>query len=178
MTLSMLDEAASHENELDARPETVGSFESLDGAARAVSHLVELQYDPTDVGIAPKGFELIDNDRLLPRAASGLRTGAITGAIVVGASLILRAVGFDELVGTVLPAVGLAAVFGALGGLVVAVVRHRREAAMRFGVRRRELMPTTFDVVVTHQPDRACHDLARWWDPKSRPASVSLRHEP
>ncbi len=148
-----------------ARRERVSSFESLDGAARAVNHLVELRYDPSDVAIAPKDFEVVTDGGLSRRLASGLRVGAIIGAIVVGMIAVVRAIGIDALAQRVLPTVALAMVSGALAGLVVAGIRYRYVEAMSLDLRRPELAPTSFDIVVTRQPDRASHDLARWWDP-------------
>jgi hypothetical protein len=153
--------------------ERIQSFESLDGAARAVSHLVELKYDPASVAIAPRDFEETRTRRSLPgKMAAGLRTGAIAGAAVIGGVAVVAVTGVSDLVRSVLPAVAVATLVGAFVGVVTALIAYRRESAQTFGVPRSELRPTTFDVVVGREADDARHDLARWWDPAAPPVQL------
>jgi hypothetical protein len=148
----------------------VASYESIDGAVRAVTHLVELQYDPKDVAISPDDYRVDDRDRLGRRLARGLKRGSLIGALTVGLLWTLSAIGFDALFGTVLPAVAAATVLGALAGVVTAIVQHRRAQTMTWGMSEPRLVPRSFAVVVSDDDEQANHDLARWWDPAASPS--------
>ena len=150
--------------------ERIGSFQSLEGAARAVSHLVELRYDPDDVAIEPKRFEVVARGRLRDRLRRGFGRGALVGALTMSAAAVTTAIGLDRLVRSILPSVAIAAGVGACIGIVAAVVHHRRSSFLADVSSAPQLRPTTFDVVVDRrQTDAARHDLARWWDPAAPP---------
>jgi hypothetical protein len=150
--------------------ERIGSFQSLDGAAQAVSHLVELRYDPEDVAIAPKGFEVVSCHRLRDRLRRAASRAALASAALAGAVATVGAIGVHTLVESTLPIVAAAAALGAAVGIVIAVAQHRRTSWL--GDARPVLRPTTFDVVVDQNGARAGHDLARWWDPAAPPAVI------
>jgi hypothetical protein len=153
--------------------ERIASFESLDGAARAVSHLVELKYSPEGVAIAPNQFEVVAHARLLDRVRYGLGRGAAIGALTMGTIAVASALGVSRLVGSILPAVVAAAAVGACLGMAAAVVRHRRSSFMEEVSSVPQLRPTTFDVVVDRETEAARHDLASWWDPSAPPVQPS-----
>jgi hypothetical protein len=62
------------------------------------------------------------------------------------------------------------AIGGALLGLVVALVIHRRERAQTAFSPPETIAPTRYEVVVDRDRDRARHGLAKWWDPAAPPA--------
>jgi hypothetical protein len=148
----------------------VGRFQSLDGAARAVNHLVELRYDPADVAIVPKDFEVVEADRLRDRVRRGVGLGAVIGTVVMGGISVVATIGVEQLVRSTLPYIALSATAGACIGIVVGVIRHRLLSAFAIVDVPRELRSTTFDVVVDRESDAARHDLESWWDPAAPPA--------
>jgi hypothetical protein len=152
------------------RPEPVASYATFDGALRAATHLVELEYQPADVAISPRDFHVVDHDRLLPRLVRAARRGAVFVASAAAGMWLAWTVGASALAGTLIPLTIAAGIAGALAGAVVGVVQHRRARVVTWGNRRPELEPTAFDVVVGADPARADHDLARWWDPAAPPA--------
>jgi hypothetical protein len=152
-----------------AGAEQVASFDSLDRAARAAAHLVELDYDPGDVAIAPQEFEVAVDETLGWQLIEGGKNGALVGIAVVGSAALLLAVGWEALTTSVLPTVGAAAVVGAVIGLVAALARHRRESLTAFGPSAAHLVPRRFGILVRRGADRAGNDLARWWEPTPRP---------
>jgi hypothetical protein len=153
-----------------ARAEPVASYATIDGALRAATHLVELQFEPAEVAVSPRAFHVVDRDRLVRRLARGVRRGMVLGVITVAGVWLLWTIGITSLVGTLAPIAIVAAIAGALIGAVVAVVQYRRARVMTWGIRRPELEPTAFDVVVRGDAAEANHELARWWDPASPPA--------
>jgi hypothetical protein len=153
-----------------AKPDPVARYATLDGALRAATHLVELDYEPADVAVSPRDFELVEPDRLRTRVLRGIRQGAALSTVVVVGVWLLSTIGPDALVGTLAPLALAAAVVGAIGGVVAGVVQHRRAKVMTWGIERPELVPHSFDVVVNEDPDQAGHELARWWDPDAPPA--------
>lgn len=153
--------------------ELVGSFETLDGAALAVSHLVELQYDPADMAIAPRDFNVVNRDRRRDRTRNAVWRGAAAAAAIIGAGAAIWVLGFDTLVFWILPSMLIAAVVGGAVGAVGAVMEHRYASLFVDADRAPELRPTTFDIVVDRGAARARNELARWWDPAARP---SQRH--
>jgi hypothetical protein len=149
--------------------ERVGSYETLDGAALAVSHLVELEYDPGDVAIAPRDFDVVETSRLRDRVRGSAIRGAVAAGAVIGAAGVVATIGFGELVRFVLPLALVATLVGAGAGIVAALVGHRRASLFVDPNQARGLTPTRFDVVVDRWAGGARHELARWWDPAARP---------
>ncbi len=152
----------------------IGCFESVEGAALAVSHLVALHHDPADLAIAPRAFEVVDSDCLRVRVRRGARRGAAASALVVGGLAVATSLGLDTLARWVLPLILLAAIIGGGVGLMVAVIQHRRARTTTFTGKPPELRPTVFDVVVDGDADGARFDLARWWDPAAPPVQRDL----
>jgi hypothetical protein len=137
---------------------------------RAATHLVELDYRPDDVAIAPQDYRVVESDGLGHRMAHNVRAGAVSGGALVAVVWAVRALGVSGLLQSVVPTVLLAAVAGAGIGLVTAVVQHRRARMSWRGSAHGELVPTSFDVIVAQEEQRANHDLAGWWDPAAPPA--------
>jgi hypothetical protein len=160
-------------NDIRTREEidAVAAYTSVDGAQRAVAHLVSLGYDERDLGIGPRDFEVVDQHPLRRRLGRWLRVGAITGTSAMAVIAIGGEVGWRALVDSVLPAVVWGAVVGMVLGIVVALVSYRRRKAVEFAPSPDLVAPTRFEVVVNHDQDRARHGLAKWWDPQARPAA-------
>jgi hypothetical protein len=148
----------------------VGTFATLDGAARAVSHLVELDYDPATVAIAPQGYATVEPQRLRDRIGPAVVRSVARTTVAVAAVTIVISLGIDTLVGVVAPAVAIAAAAGAILGLLAAIHAHRRASFLAVPDVAPTLRPTTFDVLVDRAGASARHDLARWWDPLAPPA--------
>ncbi|WP_421119739.1 hypothetical protein ACE2AJ_20685 [Aquihabitans daechungensis] len=144
----------------------VAAYASLEGAERAVSHLVSHGYDEEEVGIAPRAFEEVDRHPFRELLDTWLlRWGLIGGASIAALLAVVSEVGVDALVESVLPTMAWGAAAGVAIGLVIAVVAYRIEKARTFFTAEVELEPTRFEVVADQHPDRARNDLARWWDP-------------
>ena len=137
----------------------------MDGASLAVSHLVEWRYDPADVAIAPREFEVVAREGLGVRVQRGLVRGAVLGAVAMTVTSVVAVIGIERLVRSTLPSVLVAAGIGACLGIIAGVIHHRQMSVVAFDDAGPELRPTTFDVVVDRDSDGARHDLARWWDP-------------
>jgi hypothetical protein len=148
--------------------ERVASFTTLDGATHAVTHLIELDYDPEDLAIAPKAFEFVDPRSRAARLDAG-RNGAAVGACLAGAVTVVSLVGINSTLGTLIPAVLISSVVGGVLAIVVDELRRRYRAARSFDSPRAEARPTRFDVLVGRARDRARHDLGRWCDPAAVP---------
>lgn len=151
--------------------EQIASYNSLDGAVRAVCHLVDLDYPPEEIAIAPKRFHAVDRDRLAPLLRHGLGVGATVAAAVTIVVTLVANLGLATLVDSVLVPTAIAAALGAVGGAAIELFRRHRERVTHWGTPPAELEPTSFDVVVTRDAEVAGHDLARWWDPRAQPAS-------
>lgn len=154
------------------RAEQIASYESLEGAVRAVSRLVELQYPPEVVAISPRQFHVVDRSGLAARLRRGLTIGALVVATGVGAVSTVVALGFAPFVTSVVLPTAIAALAGGLAGVAVVLVQRRLDRDP-WSEPPPELFPTAFDVVVSRDAEGAGHDLAQWWDPRARPAAPS-----
>lgn len=149
--------------------EQIGSFQTMEGATLAASHLVALDHEPAGVAIAPRSYVEADRPRLWDRVAPAALRAAGRATAVVGIVAIGATVGVDAVVGVILPVVAVAAALGALGGAIGAVRDHRRARLRRAPGQPPDLRPTAFDVVVDRAVPGARHDLATWWDPSALP---------
>lgn len=152
------------------RPETVARYESVDGAIRAAAHLIGLGYDPDDITISPRDYQVVDDTRLLRRVAANVKRYGVIAGCLVAALVVAASVGLDTLVQSVLPAMIIAAITGAFVGVVAAVVQHRRASVLTWDPKQQTVAPTSFDIGVADDADSANRDLARWWDPAAPPA--------
>jgi hypothetical protein len=152
------------------RSGAVAAYATLDGAERAVTHLVSLGYDEHDVGIGPRDFEVVDQHPLRRLLRRGLRWGVIAGAATMTAIALGREIGGDALLASVLPLIAWGVLGGLVVGLVAGVVAYRQHRAHSFLAPPDVIVPTRFEVVVDRDHDQARHGLARWWDPAATPA--------
>jgi hypothetical protein len=53
--------------------------------------------------------------------------------------------------------------------VLLGVIVHRRGREVTFGPDPERLVPHRYVVLVDHEPARARHGLARWWDPAAPP---------
>ena len=150
--------------------DAVAAYASVEGAERAVAHLVRLGYDEHDLGIGPRDFEAVDPYPFRRMLGRGLRWGTAGGAGALTVFAVGREIGFQALRETVLPLVAWGAAGGLLVGLVTALVAFRRYRATSFLSGPDEVAPTRFEVVVGRDQDEARHGLATWWDPAAPPA--------
>jgi hypothetical protein len=152
----------------DAGP--VAAYVTLDGAERAVTHLVGLGFAETDVGIAPRNFAVVDPHPLRCDLRRGVERGGVIGMVALAAVVLVQEIGAGALVKSVLPTAAAGAMAGALFGLIVAVVIHRNRRAGAMLSAPEPVAPTRFEIVVERDRDRARHGLAKWWDPAAPPA--------
>lgn len=148
----------------------VACYETLAGASRAASRLVELGYDEDEILIAPHGFRVADEHPLRGRLRRGARLGTVCGASALGIMSLISVAGFDAIVTAVVPAIMIGAVVGLAVALPVAAARHRQLRTRAFGRPPEELAPERFGIVVAREAARARHQLARWWNPSAPPA--------
>lgn len=148
----------------------VAAYASLEGAERAVSHLVSLGYDEHDVGIGPRDFDVADPHPVRRSLRAGARRGGIVGLAAMAVIGVWWEVGTAAVTDTILPLVAIGGAAGLLTGIVVAAIAYRRRRARAFGPAPEALVPTRYEVVVERDRDRARHGLARWWDPAAPPA--------
>ena len=152
--------------------DAIAAYATLEGAERAVAHLVSCGYDEHDVRIGPRDYEVVDAHPLRSLARRWLPAGAVAGASLVALAAIAAEVGIDTLVGSIVPMIAVGAVAGLAIGLVAAIVAFRfRRARMLFSTTD-DLEPTRFEVIAERDRARARNDLARWWDPSSPSAGV------
>jgi hypothetical protein len=146
---------------------SAGSFESLDGAERAVAHLADEGIGEDEVAIVPRELRVRPIRPFRSLFRIGVPTGVLTGALLGG---VAGATVWGT--GTV-PwwAIGLwvirGVVIGLVAALLVALVGARR-ATGGDGGEDPHLEAGHFDVTAASQPGRARHLLARWWDPAAR----------
>jgi hypothetical protein len=150
--------------------DSVAAYATVEGAEKAVAHLVGLGYDEHDVGIAPRDFEVVDQHPVRRLFGRWLRVGLVGGLGSMTVIAIGREVGWDALVGSVLPLVAWGAVLGVVAGLVAGIVAYRRHRAEALLTPPDAIAPTRYEVVVDRDRDRARHGLAKWWDPSAPPA--------
>ena len=150
--------------------DAVAAYATADAAERAIAHLVSLGYDERDVGIGPRDFERVDRHPLRGLLARWLRWGVIGGAATMTVVALGREMSGDTLVGSVLPLVASGVLGGLVLGVIVAVVAYRQHRARSLVPPPDVIAPTRYEVVVSRDPDRARHGLARWWDPAAPPA--------
>jgi len=149
--------------------ESVAAYATVEGAALAATRLVELGFDEQRVGITPRDYREVDCDPVMRRMADGARTGALASFAIAVISIVAALVGVDRLVGTVIPVVAAATLFGSLiGTLGAAAVAWRRRSEGIIG-QADELAPARFEVVVARRAGEARHLLAGWWDSNARP---------
>jgi hypothetical protein len=162
---------------LGADRERVACYETLDGAARAASHLVELHHHADAISIRPSDYEVVTCDRARERVVRGLTVGGVVGAVLTTVVVLIDLVGASQLVRSFIPAVAIGAAVGACASALLAAVRHRRASALLVSDCEKSWQATRFDVVVSAEgkPAMARHDLARWWDPDARPAAPRRR---
>jgi hypothetical protein len=150
--------------------DAVATYATVDGAERAVAHLVSLGYDERDVGIAPRDFEVVDPRGGTRSLGDWTRMGLIAGAASMALIAVSRQITTEALFDSVLPLIALGVVVGAALGFVLGIASWRSRRRSDFLPAPDELAPTRFEVVVDRERDRARHGLARWWDPAAPPA--------
>ena len=149
--------------------EAIASFETADGAAAATSHLVELGYAEHEVGIEPHAYEIVRPNGLGTTTARYVRLAAVAGAVIAAVVAAFVTVEADGLRAVAMAGVaGLC--LGAILGAAFGVVRFLRRRSQRFVDDPDRMRPNRFDVIVSREPERGNHALARWWDPDARPA--------
>ncbi len=150
--------------------DAVATYTTLEGAARAVAHLISLGYDQRDVGIAPRDFEVIDPHPDRSSLSQWTWVGLIAGAASMAVVAVGREIGAKALFESVVPLIAWGVVIGAAAGFAVGLVSlwHHRRAAMLPPPE--EIAPTRYEVMVDRDRDRARHRLANWWDPAAPPA--------
>ena len=153
-----------------APTDSVAAYATVQGAERAVAHLVSIGFDEHQVGIAPRDFESIDRHPLRRLLGQWLRRGAIAGATAMAIVALARELDIDTVTGSVVPLVAWGAVGGLIAGLVMALLVHRHRRAKTALAPPEAIAPTRFEVVVDQDRERARHGLARWWDPAAPPA--------
>lgn len=149
---------------------TVATYASIEGAELAVTHLVGLGYDEHDVGIAPRDFVTVDPHPLRRRVRRWGRFGIVLGAATMTVVALAQQLTWRIWLDDVLPSIGLGAIAGVAIGIVAGLVAHRRQRRHQTIAPPTTVAPTTFEVVVGRDPERARHGLARWWDPAAPPA--------
>jgi hypothetical protein len=159
-------------DELHDSHDAIAAYATLEGAERAVAHLVSCGYDEHEVQIGPRDYEVVDEHPLGRVLRTWLPRGAVVGAIVAAAAAIGAEVGSDALIGTVLPLALWGLAIGAVIGLFAAAVAYRVELARTFLSAPDVLEPTRFEVIAEHHAEQAGHDLARWWDPEAPSAGL------
>lgn len=152
--------------------EAVGAYASLEGAERAVAHLVSCGYDEEDVAIGPRDYEPVDPNGFARLAVRWLGRGVAVGAGAMAAIAVAREISWDAVEQAVVPFLLWGAAAGGFVGLVVAFVLHRIAAAHTYFSEPAELEPQRFEVVAERDPKRARNDLARWWDPAAPSAGL------
>ena len=155
----------------------VATYESLQGAERAVTHLVSLGYDEHDLGIGPRDFEVVEQPSLRCLVGRWLRWGWVVGIATMTGIALVRELDGETIVGSVLPMVAWGAAGGLVIGTILGLVAYRRHRAHSFLTQPDVMAATRFDVVVDRTHDKAGHALATWWDPSARPLAGCDRRE-
>jgi hypothetical protein len=151
--------------------DSVAAYATVNGAEKAVTHLVSLGYDEHDVGIAPRNFEIVDQHPMRRLLGRWLRMGLLAGLASTTVVAVGRELGADALVDSVAPLIAAGTAIGAVAGLVIGIVAYRRHRAKTFLTSPDVIAPTRFEVMVDRERDRARHGLARWWDPAAPPGA-------
>jgi hypothetical protein len=165
---SILREVAVSTRRIGKRNNEVAAYATLDGAEKAVEHLVSLGYDERDVGISPRGFEIVRDGPDAPRPTRSAAVGLIAGLGAMTVVALAREISLEVLAGSVLPLVLWGGLLGTAAGFIVGLLARRHVRARTFGFGE-EIAPTRYQVVVDRDQDTARHRLARWWDPEAPP---------
>jgi hypothetical protein len=148
----------------------VAAYATVEGAEKAVAHLVGLGYDEHDVGIAPRDFEVVGQHPMRHLLGRWLRVGFVAGLAAMTVIAVSREIGGTALVDSVLPLIGWGGVIGGVVGLLSGIVAYQRHHSTGFLTPPEVIAPTRYEVVVDRDRDRARHGLAQWWDPEAPPA--------
>ncbi len=135
---------------------SVATHTTLEGAAKAATHLVKIGFDEEDVSIGPRGFRSTPPHPLRRELAHDVYVCALTGGVLALAVAGAIGLGLAALAWSVVVAVcGL--VIGAFLGMIVAPIRVRRRTSRTFGEPVGELRPSSFEVLVRRGPEDAGH---------------------
>jgi hypothetical protein len=154
----------------DLPADGVAAYESLHGACKAATHLVEIGFDEHEVAIAPRDFDKVESHELAVRLRIGACYGSALGAAVVAVAALVVRVGIADLARAVVWIGVAGALVGCAVGVAAAIVRHAYVRRYRFGASASGLAPRYYEVVVATDSDRANHQLAKWWDADAPPA--------
>jgi hypothetical protein len=130
----------------------VGTYDSYEGAQRAVDYLADHEFPVEHITIVGKELRLVERvvGRLTTRKAAGMgASGGALWGLFIGAMIMLFASTQNDGAAVLLPV--FSAAFGAALGAVTGGVGHAMTGGQRDFSSRTSVVPTSYEILCQHQ---------------------------